>query len=151
MLNYQYTQATVAIPMRSGAQFTAESYRVWTSKNPNEKNTKVVLIVRGDLEERDAKWKEEWVFDWSDGEMNKLETAFHLIDRHVEQRAARSEKRQEVFVDVNDWLRVGWIDEKRAFRAYLRVTKNGKTMEAEFDNTPALFQVRNALDQAANS
>jgi len=83
--------------------------------------------------------------------LKKLEDGLSLISRHIDSRHGslrHIEGTLEAFVDVFDWLRIGWVDEKEKWKAYIRFLKDGKEMRSEFEDYPSLRKLRDALHQA---
>lgn len=51
----------------------------------------------------------------------------------------------DLFVDIYEWLRAGWIDEIGFCEGYLRFLNGRATMESKFADFPALLEFRRAL------
>jgi hypothetical protein len=149
MLNYKYTQISIAVPVKTGASITVESYLAWHSDAPNEKALQTVVRVAGEVNFQEKKWQEELIFHWPEGGLPQFEAELKLIKNHVDYRARDGgTARKEVFSELFGWLRIGWVDENGKWKAYIRFTQNALKMESEFADLPALIGFRNALVRA---
>lgn len=148
MLNYVIATASVSVPSKEGAQFTVESRRSWTADNP-ARSQEIFVKASGKLRHRSQEWDETWSFLIAQADIQKLNEAYRLIEERIYVRAPNNERRRkEMFVDINAWLRVGWVDENGVFFGYVRVIKGDDFMEARFENYPTMAAFRDAVSQA---
>lgn len=152
MLNYEYTQAAIAVPVASGAKITVVTVQRWTSNDHNAKTKHLLIRVVGEISERGKTWTEEWEWEWPDVDLKRLEIELGDIRKHNPDQRIRGELLpNEVYVQVYDWLRIGAIDEGvKKWTGYIRFTKDKKTMTSLFTEMPSLVAFRDSLYRAIN-
>ena len=152
VLFYRSVQSLKELTVRKGPKLSVRSEVCWDSENPDDKKIRRVVTVEGVVESRGRSWPVKWEFEWPAQELNALEAGLRLILKVVEQGSLWSVgsrppkmKNQEVYVDVFDWLRAGWIEAGEESRGYLAFRKDDFVLTCEFEDNEGLKQIRDAL------
>jgi hypothetical protein len=137
------------LTIKQGAKVSVRSEVCWDSENPDQKMRRIV-VVDGILDSRGHSWPAKWEFEWPDQDVKKLEAGLGPIIRDVEgpdrsSRGLSRQKREEVFVDVYDWLRAGWVEGSARCYGYWAFRKDNLTLTSEFEDTGPFHEMRNAL------
>ena len=151
MLNYVSNQNTDTVSVRGGATIVVSGDLCWTSESPNSKVTNTSVVVTGAMTEKGHSWTESWTFTFPASGLAKLDEAMRAISDYVDRRQPRSSNRREAYVDVFDWLRVGWIDEKEKWRGYIRFKRAEQVLESEFSDVSSLLTFSSAIARATRS
>lgn len=152
VLFYRSVQSLRELIVKKGPQVSVRSEVYWDSENPNDKKTRRVVTVEGVVECRGQSWPAKWEFEWPAEDLNALEAGLRLILKDVESANLWSHgsrppkmKNQEVYVDIFDWLRAGWIEAGEECHGYLAFRKDDFVLTSEFGDTQGLKQIRDAL------
>ncbi|MDR2981423.1 MAG: hypothetical protein LBV12_04160 [Puniceicoccales bacterium] len=160
-LHHTLTQASSELPTldSSPAKIHVSSIKRWTSKKTengitdSESRNGAVIRVTGEIDENGLKAKKTWDFEWPDKDLKKLEDSLTLISRHIDSPRRKNYSleglRNDAYIDIYNWLRIGWIDNNKTnFAAYIIFFKDGRNMKAEFRGYSHLCTFREYIYRA---
>lgn len=147
-MHYREVLSSTHLPARNDVVITVRTELVWDSSQPAKRIRQVVVEVsRGGLDPTPAA-RRKFAFVWPDADVGRLEDALRQIGWHVENRPFVSGPESEVYLDVYDWLRLGWIANESDWAAVADFHRDGETIRAELDDLTTLHALKNFIAPA---
>jgi hypothetical protein len=149
VLDYRSVQKVANCTSQNGVSIEMRSEVCWNSANPNGKKLRKILTVKGELEEKGAKYPVAWSFDFPDGSRDALKQSLDLIFAYAKENTAPVPRETEVSIQVFDWLKIGLIRNEQEISSYYEFIKNegGEKIRALFKAATALIEVRMMLSK----
>lgn len=150
IMHYRDVQSSTQLLSRNHVVITVRSEILWDSAHPAKKTHQVVVEAsRGAVDSAPAA-RRKFAFVWPDQDLRRLDEALRLIGWHVENRPFVSEHESEVYIEVYDWLRLGWINSAAEWIAVVDFYRDGATIRAELDDLSALHALKNFVAPAVD-
>jgi len=139
MITYRITKSRVDLVTTSDSKAKVEVHQIlnFTGDRPADKKQAFLFKASGEMDEKGVSYPVEWEFECESSEIKILDESFYEIDQYVKgSTAARSESLlpREAFSDVNEWLRLGWLDENGSFYGYLEFKKDSEVLRSTVEN-----------------
>lgn len=149
-MHHREVQSSTQLLSRNHVVITVRAEILWTSTHPGKKTRQVVIEAsRGTVDGAPAA-RRKLAFVWPDPDLRRLDEALRLIGWHVENRPFVSEHESEVYIEVYDWLRLGWITHVAEWIAVVDFHRDGVTLRAELDDLSALHALKNFVAPAVD-
>lgn len=149
-MHYREVQSSTQLLSRNHVVITVRAEILWNSAHPEKKTRQVVVEAsRGTVDGPPAA-RRKFAFVWPDPDLRRLDEALRLIGWHVENRPFVSEHESEVYIEVYDWLRLGWITNVAEWAAVVDFHRDGVTLRAELDDLSALHALKNFVAPAVD-
>ncbi|SDR67452.1 hypothetical protein [Opitutus sp. GAS368] len=150
-IEYRTLRADHALSIAKNTQVTVNAQHEveWSDANHGMKNSKVTLVVCGNLTEKAQSYPVEWKFPVTDEEIKQIEDGILKVGDAVraKQEDFTPPLEWETRCDVFPWLRIGFIrtSDKNKYFGYFEFKREEQKLRALVENIPAMEQLRRIL------
>lgn len=147
-MHYREVQSATQLAARNHVIISVRAEELWDSSAHAHKVRQVVVEASRGTTDATPAARRKFAFVWPDHDVKRLEEALRLIGWHVENRPFVSGRESEVYVEVYDWLRLGWLASETEWMAVADFHCDGLTIRAELEDLTALHELKNFIAPA---
>jgi len=145
ILDFRYVEASKTLTTQNNVKIEIRREHTWKTEHKKEEESKLVVLVEGELKDKDKIYDEQWSFDWPKGDWNTINESLRLLLNDIEQRQSTSAFELETSVHVYEWLKVGFIQNDGGRVFYIEFTKAGQKITATLKDIAGLQEFRTLL------
>ena len=147
-LHYRDVQSSSQLAGKNHVVITVRAEVVWTSTEPARRTRQIVLEANRGTADAGPADRRRFAFVWPDQNVARFVEALRLIGWHVENRNFVSGRENEVYVELNDCFRIGWLDRETEFSAFADFSREGASLRVELDDLTSLHELQRLLAAA---
>ena len=144
-LHYRDVQSSSQLAGKNHVVITVRAEIVWTSTEPTRRTRQIVLEANRGTADAGPADRRKFAFVWPDQNVARFDAALRLIGWHVENRNFVSGRENEVYVELYDWFRIGWLDRETEFSAFADFFRDGAAMRVELEDLTSLHELKSLL------
>ena len=144
-LQIRDVQSSSQMTGKNHAMITVRTELIWTSAEPERRTRQIVVEADYGTADAGPADRRKFAFVWPEPNVNRFEEALRLIGWHVENRTFASGQENDAYVELYDWLRVGWLDREAGFSAYVDFHHEGSCLRIELDALTSLHEFKTLI------
>ena len=145
---YREVQSTAHLTGGDNVILTIRSEFVWSAGEAANRQYQIVFEAHRGAAEPIPADRRRFSFIWPEKDAKRLADAIRLLAWHVENRNFVTGRESEVYVEIYDWLRIGWLDWEEGFFAFADLLKPDAALRLELDDLTALHEMQQMLETA---